>query len=211
MGAPCPKFQNRTFGATAFANVACLPARSPISLPSRIAGCPRRKDGTSHVGKNSRRFHDSRTAPEDLADAVVSGDLSCGLVDSASHCRQRQDGGVLRCAGRRRLGNDAQAGRDVQRYHARPGDDFRIGHHALHFGLDYLSASLQRLAAARRVEERRRKRPEENQRIHPLRHGHLMPGAKLVLCEISGDQRLRAARVPHRRRAVAGAGTSSPS
>ena len=39
-----------------------------------------------------------------------------------------------------------------------PGHDLRPGHHALHLGLDYLSASGQRLDAARRAAEGRRKR-----------------------------------------------------
>ena len=50
------------------------------------------------------------------------------------------------------------------------GHDLRPGHHALHLGLDHLPAPGQRLAAARTAAEGRRERPQEDQRIHPLRH-----------------------------------------
>ena len=58
------------------------------------------------------------------------------------------------------------------------GDDFRPGHHAVHFGLDYFPIAGQRLGSARTTAERRRKRPQKNQRIHPLRHGGHLHRAK---------------------------------
>ena len=62
-----------------------------------------------------------------------------------------------------------------------PGDDLRPGHHALHLGLDYLPAAGQRLSAAGKAAEGGRERAEEDQRIHPLRHGRALSGPKLVL------------------------------
>ena len=62
-----------------------------------------------------------------------------------------------------------------------PGHDLRPGHHALYLGLDHLPAPGQRLSAAGKAAKRRRDGPQENQRIHPLRHRVSLPGPKLGL------------------------------
>ncbi len=80
-------------------------------------------------------------------------------------------------AGRRIAHSDGH----VQRQQSEPGHDLRPGHHALHLGLDYLPAPGQRLSAAGKAAKGRRERPQENQRIHALRHRRPVPRAKLVL------------------------------
>ena len=64
-----------------------------------------------------------------------------------------------------------------------PGDDLRPGDHALHLRLDHLPAPRQRLSAAGKTAKRGRERPEENQRIHPLRHRALCWGKAGSTCD----------------------------
>ena len=70
---------------------------------------------------------------------------------------------------------------------------FGLGINAVHLGVDYFPASGERLPAAGTSAKRRRKRQKKDQRIHPLRHRGLVPGAKLVLRPLPG------AGQPHRR------------
>ena len=59
---------------------------------------------------------------------------------------------------------------DVQRRQPEPDHDLRPGHHALHLRVDHLPAPGRRLPAAGKAAEGRRERPQEDQRIHALRH-----------------------------------------
>ena len=108
------------------------------------------KDGSSDVGKDSRRLHDPRAAAEDPADAAAAGHLPGRLADPAADRRYRQDD---RPSSSSEGGGSADCLEQVAMFSAsqlEPGHDLRPGHHALHLGLDYLPAPGQRLAAARR-------------------------------------------------------------
>ena len=72
-------------------------------------------------------------------------------------------------------------GRHVRRHLDRHEHDLRPGDHALHLGVDHLSASGQRRPIARSDDEGGRKRPEAHQRIHPLRHRRALRHPERVL------------------------------
>ena len=70
---------------------------------------------------------------------------------------------------------------DVLRRQPEPEPHLRPGHHALHLRVDYLPAPRQRLSAAGKAAEGRRERPQEDQRIHALRHGRHLPHPGVLL------------------------------
>ena len=119
-------------------------------------------------------------AAENSADDAVSGDLPRRLADSAADCRR---------------GVDEERSSAVQRWvqlcfsQAAVFSASQLGQATI-FGLGimpYISASIifqlagQRVGSAGTAAEGRRKRPQENQRIHSLRHRGDLHRAKLVV------------------------------
>ena len=70
---------------------------------------------------------------------------------------------------RRPAGQRPRLRLDVQRRQPEPEHDLRPRHHALHLRVHHFPAPRRRLSAAGKAAKRRRERPQEDQRIHPLR------------------------------------------
>ena len=129
------------------------------------------------MGKDSRRLHDPGAAAEDPADALAAGHLPRRLADSAADRRPDEDDAVFgEQSGR--LGDLLE---QVAVFSASQLNQATI------FGLGimpYISASIifQLLGSVYPPLEKLQKEgesgPQEDQRIHPLRHGRACAWAK---------------------------------
>ncbi len=170
-----------------------LSAKSHAAIHSHNGNALTPRTGTHDVEENRRHLADSRASHQDRPDAADARHLPRRLSNPGADPRSGQSACYQQP--KRRRGRHARSGRHAQRQPPERCHDLRPGHHALHLGLDYLPAPGQRLSTARTAAERGRSRPEENQRIHPLRHLLLMHDSKLVLhrlvCRVAGSRRRR--------------------
>ena len=163
-----------------------MPARA-IQRITRVDGLLS-KDGSKPCGKKFASSSDSRAASEDLADAAVAGDLSRRLPDSAADRRSSK-----RPSGSAR--SKAAWATCCKRW---PCSAPASCSNVTIFGLGimpYISASIifQLLGSVYPPLEQLQKEgesgPQENQRIHALRHRRSLPGPKLVLRAIRTSRR----------------------